>query len=305
MRANLARDADEEMILRHPLPTFFTLACAISWLIWAPLWLPRFGVHGLPVVPFHHALGAFGPIAAAFIVSRVEAGRAGPADLLRRMGLWHNRTTWLAVALCGPFAMLAVAILAAWLLGAASFSRLGFGVSSEFPQFAALGFLVYNVLTFRYGEETGWRGFALPRLQARHGAFVSSLLLTAGWALWHVPLFLYRPGYVVMGVAGILGWLFSLLTGAVLLTWVYNESRGSILVVALFHATVDVAFTSNASSPFIVNAAGTILTVFGIVVVLVAGPRYLSRKGMVVRSNAAGRVIDFVDRDGVVHPEAA
>ncbi len=288
------------MIRRHPLLTFFALAYAISWLIWAPLWLPYFGVTGLPTLPFHHALGALGPITAAFVVSGVETGRAGLADLVRRMGLWRDRMPWLVVALCAPFIILALALVGSVLAGAPSIVWTDIGLSREFPQFSAFGFLVYNVLTFGYGEETGWRGFALPRLQARHSALVSTLLLTGGWALWHVPLFLYRPGYLTMSGAGVLGWLFSLVTGAVLLTWLFNESRGSILAVAIFHATVDVAFTSDVSSPFVVNAAGALITMFGIAVFLVGGPRYLSRKGMVVRSRDLSRVLDFVDRDGTV-----
>ena len=290
------------MIRQHALATFFVLACAISWLIWAPLWLPHFGVQGLPVLPFHHALGAIGPIAAAFLVSGAESGRAGPADLLRRMGLWRNRTMWIVIALFGPFAMLGVAFLGARVFGSEPISVAGVGLSREFPQFSALGFLVYNVVTFGYGEETGWRGFALPRLQARHGALVSSLLLTGGWSLWHAPLFLYRPEYLTMGGAGIAGWLFSLLTGSVLLTWLYNESRGSILVVALVHATVDIAFTSDMSSSFIINATGAIVTMLGVAVVVVTGPRFLSRNGMVVWSPEGGGVTGFFDRNGVVQP---
>ena len=84
---------------RYPLAIFFALAYVISWLLWAPLWLPAFGVDGLPTLPFHHALGALGPIAAAFLVSAAETGVAGPADLVRRMGLWRGRLVWVAVAL--------------------------------------------------------------------------------------------------------------------------------------------------------------------------------------------------------------
>ena len=122
----------------------------------------------------------------------------------------------------------------------------------------------------------------MPRLQARHSALVASVLLTLGWALWHVPLFFYRSGYTSMGAAGIVGWLFSLLTGAVLLTWPYNESRGSILIVALFHAAVDVAFTSSVASPVAVNVAGALITLWGIAVLIVAGPRHLSKRGKMV-----------------------
>jgi uncharacterized protein len=53
----------------------------------------------MPTLPFHHALGALGPIAAAFLVSAVETGVAGPTHLVRRMGLWRGRLVWVAVAL--------------------------------------------------------------------------------------------------------------------------------------------------------------------------------------------------------------
>jgi uncharacterized protein len=264
------------------LASFFVLAYAISWLIWAPLWLPAFGVHGLPVLPFHHALGALGPIAAALMVSAMETGWAGPHDLLRRMGLWRGRLVWVAVALLAPYALLAFAVVGASVLGGESLSLAGFASSREFPQFSALAFLAYNIVSFGFGEEVGWRGFALPRLQTRHTALVASVLLTLGWALWHLPLFFYRPGYTSMDAIGIVGWFFSLLTGAVLLTWLYNESQGSILVVAIFHATVDVAFTSSVSSPTVVNAAGALITLWGIIVLVAAGPRFLSRHGKII-----------------------
>ncbi|MEO7359006.1 MAG: type II CAAX endopeptidase family protein [Gemmatimonadaceae bacterium] len=271
------------MIRRHPLLLFFVLAYAISWLIWSPLWLPHFGILELPVLPFHHALGALGPIVAAFTVTALETGRVGLVDLARRMWMWRDQVPWIVFALCAPIAMLALGMLSARLAGVPSAAWTDVGKTREFPQFSAIGFLGYNIFTFGYGEETGWRGFALPRLQARHSAFVSTLLLTGGWAIWHIPLFLYRPGYVTMGVAGILGWLFSLVTGAVLLTWLFNASRGSILVVAIFHATVDVAFTSS-TSPFVVNVVSALITVLGLVVLVREGPRHLSRKGMVVQS---------------------
>ena len=271
----------------RPLVTFFMLACGISWLLWMPLWLPSFGIAGLPVLPFHHALGALGPIMAAFIVTAMESGRAGCSDLLQRMVLWHGRLLWIAVALFAPYALLLVAVVASSLFAGETFSFAGFGRSREFPQFSVLAFLAYNIVSFGYGEEVGWRGFALPRLQARHSAWVASLQLTLGWAMWHLPLFLYRPGYTGMDALGVAGWLLSLLTGAVLLTWLYNESRGSILIVAVFHATVDVAFTSSIATPPVVSIAGALITIWGIIVLLVAGARHLSRRGKMIALHGA------------------
>jgi membrane protease YdiL (CAAX protease family) len=120
---------------------------------------------------------------------------------------------------------------------------------------------------------------ALPRLQAKHSALGAATLVALGWALWHVPLFLYRPGYTSMSATGIAGWFVSLLTGSILLTSLYNNSRGSILVVALFHASIDVVFTSDFDSPALVNALGALITVCAAGVVAVTGPRTLSRHG--------------------------
>lgn len=256
-----------------------------------PLWLPSFGINGLPVLPFHHAIGALGPITAALIVSAMQSGRAGCSELLQRIGLWRGRLVWIAIALVAPYALLLVAVVGSSLFAAAPLSLTGFGSSREFPQFSAVAFLAYNIVSFGYGEEVGWRGFALPRLQARHSAWFASLLLTLGWALWHLPLFLYRTGYTSMDALGVAGWLFSLLTGAVLLTWLYNESRGSILVVAVFHATVDVAFTSSIATPPVVNIAGALITIWGLIVLVVAGARHLSRRGKMTAIHGAQRQV--------------
>lgn len=255
---------------RRPLALFFALACGISWLLWAPLWLPAFGITGLPIVPFHHALGACGPVAAALIVAFTQRGIAGPVELLRRAVMWRGQLRWIAIALFVPYLLLALVIVCLPRFGGETTSLNEFGMSREFPQFSALGFLAYNIVSFGFGEEVGWRGFALPRLQERHSAFVATLVLSTGWALWHIPLFLYRPGYTEMNAAGIAGWFFSLLTGAVLLTWLYNASQGSLLVVAIFHATVDVAFTSTGSTSPVVNALGALITLWGLGVLFTA-----------------------------------
>lgn len=258
---------------------YFTLAYLISWVLWAPLWLPALGIHGLPVLPYHHALGAVGPIASAFIMSWHERRRAGIADLGRRLILWRGQFLWIGIALAGPFVISLLSFALAALFGSSvstnDLQRLG--ISREFPEFSALVFFLYNLVSFGYGEEAGWRGYALPRLQKKYSALTSSAILTIGWALWHIPLFLYRPGYTSMDIGGIIGWVASLLTGSILLTWLYNSSRGSILVVAIFHATIDIVFTSDIANPLVVSATGALITIWGIAVIPLAGWRNLAR----------------------------
>lgn len=249
---------------------FFLFAYAISWAIWSPLWLPALGITGLPVLPYHHALGGFGPMIAAIICTAQEKGAAGIRALLASMLAWRP-VAYLLVALLAPFVLLVISMVFH-----GPFDVNGIWRNDEFPQMGFIIFFLYNLVFFGFGEETGWRGFALPRLQHRMNALSASLVLSAFWALWHWPLFFYRPGYTSMDIGGIAGWVFSLITGSVLLTWLFNSTRSSLLAVAIFHCTVDIAFTCDAATSAVVGTMGMLITLCGIAMVFVAGPRNLA-----------------------------
>jgi membrane protease YdiL (CAAX protease family) len=125
----------------------------------------------------------------------------------------------------------------------------------------AVGALLLWVATFGFGEETGWRGYALPRLQQRHRALTATLILAVFWGRWHVPTFFYLPTYVALGLAGVLGFGFGLLLGAIMLTWLYNSTGGSLFAVALWHALYDFLSASPATT-------GTMTAVMSVVVML-------------------------------------
>jgi uncharacterized protein len=88
-----------------------------------------------------------------------------------------------------------------------------------------------------------------------------------------------------MGIGGIFGWYFSILTGAIILTWLTNSTGGSIPIAAIFHGTMDIVFVSPAS-PSITNILGALITVWGIAVLVIARPKYLSATGKVVMGQA-------------------
>lgn len=250
--------------MRHVV-IYFLLACGISWLIWLPLYAPVLGINGLPILPYHHAWGAYGPIIAAFVCTYVF-DRAHAGRLKRSM--FRFSLPYLGIALLAPFVIAILASVANSIFSGNPLQLEVIGRSNEFPQWSILLFSLYNLFTFGMGEEAGWRGYALPKLQSRFKPLYASLLLTVFWALWHVPLFLYRPGYVSMDAAGIAGWVFSLATGGILLTWLFNASRGSVLVCAVFHATIDVAFTSAYADSNVVSIMGALVTIWGILMVV-------------------------------------
>jgi Type II CAAX prenyl endopeptidase Rce1-like len=133
-----------------------------------------------------------------------------------------------------------------------------FGASTEYPAPPLVGFWVANLLFYGFGEEIGWRGFAQPTLQRRHSALVAAIIVSTIWAAWHLPLFGITATYRAIPAVGFVGFFFSMLTASFLLTWLYLRGRGSILVLAAFHASFDIATTTPSTTkllPMLMGAA--------------------------------------------------
>lgn len=141
------------------------------------------------------------------------------------------------------------------------------------------GLLLITLLAGPLAEETGWRGFALPRMQARMGALNANLLLGVLWAFWHGPMYLIGGGsipfliFVPLSVAL-----------AILFAWVFNNTRGSLVATTLMHFSFNFAGGHLAGHlglvpPMVLNIAGGVgLLLIAVVVVIVVGPKYLSRR---------------------------
>lgn len=257
------------------LVTYFGLAYLISWIIWLPLYGPAFGLTNLPILPFHHGLGGLGPLIASFLTTWIFNNQDGVKQLFNKC-LKVRPLIYLTIALLSPFILTFIATIINSFIDKTPINLTGLLTCKEFPNFNLLTFFIYNLVFFGFGEEVGWRGFALPRLQNKFNALTSSFILTVFWAVWHWPLFFYRPGYTSMGFAGIFGWIFSLLTGSILLTWLFNSSRASILICAVFHSTIDIAFTADFADKNIINYMGFLITVWGILTIIIFKPKNLA-----------------------------
>ncbi len=128
-------------------------------------------------------------------------------------------------------------VLPLLLLGGSAF------VSSLLSVQGAIILLLYLLLSIAgmviaapLGEELGWRGFALPRLQEQYGPLRGSLLLGLLWGLWHLPLFLTAWEKPYETPLGLLLFLVQTISFTVVLTWLFNHTRGSILVAMLCHS---------------------------------------------------------------------
>ena len=223
------------MLRKYPLLFFFLITYAISWFFWTPLLLAKQGIISDQPPQYLHLLGSLGPAIAALIMTRVCSGSVGLQNLWRRMFNWRVSIVWHAIAWL-PLLLFFISVL---LTGWNNWEPQSFGRSAEYPELPVPVYWFASILFYGWGEETGWRGFALPYLQTRQSALQATVTLSIGWAFWHLPLFGFSSGFSHMGIVAVLGWYFSILTGAVLLTWLTNSTHGSILIAAIFHATTN------------------------------------------------------------------
>ncbi len=232
-------------------------------------------------------LGAFGPMVAAVVLTAQEGGRAGLHSLLSRVVRWRVAPFWYGVALLGPLVLQVIAMALHVVLGGQPPDPLA--MIGELPTVLVLS--LYMLIQVGIGEEVGWRGYALPALQARYSALISSVILGVIWTLWHLPLF-FNPatGYSITPF-----WVFLvfLLPFAILITWVFNGTGGSVLVVMILHAVMNASSsplwraipeystresTTTAAITHIYLVQAVVLWAAAIVVVLVYGALNLSRR---------------------------
>ncbi len=220
------------IVKRRPLIAFYVLAFLISWLGYVPAALHSHGLFPFDT-PLFAVLGSGGPALAAMVVAFLLGGGKGLRDLLSPLLRWRVSVGWYLVALFLPPALFAGALLVGLRFGVPSpdWSKVG-------PAFAPAIMLILYMLV-NVWEEIGWRGFALPRLQAQHNALLSSLVVGLLWCLWHLPLLLMRGNPLAQ--MPLLYWLLGNLAVTVAYTWIYNGARGSLLPVTLLHASQNAA----------------------------------------------------------------
>jgi len=247
------------LLKRNPLVSYFALAILLSWAIYIPLVFVRQGWTDAQIPYSIHYLASFGPALAAIIVTALTTGKDGLRELWSRIIKWRVDWKYAAFAILSPFALFLLAGIAMRLIQGEWPDLRLLGQANYLP-YLGWGVLPIWIVTFGFGEEIGWRGFALPRLQKTMSVSKATLVLGLLWFLWHVPSFFYHETYVGMGWILIPGMLIGVLCGAVLFTWLYNGTGGSVLMVAIWHALFDLLTASAAGRDFIpiVTSVGVI-----------------------------------------------
>lgn len=241
------------MIVRFPVLCFFLLAYLITWpfhilgMILADRAgtsisnednyrsftdLIRLEISSDQLVPYLlFNFGQFGPALSAFLLTAIIYGRIGLRDLTTRVLRWQVGLRWYGIDLLLPLVLVGAGLGLAFLVD-------GFKLGPFTPELAWIAFVpffLYSLVFNGLAEEPGWRGFALPHLQAQTNAYRASWMLGIGWGLWHVPFTIYFnrdepvlliPSFIGLTV-GVVGW-------TIVNTWVYNSTQ-SVWLIMLLH----------------------------------------------------------------------
>lgn len=206
-----------------PTVAFLLLTFAFSWGVWR-LAGPLLSGAGRGWRSAVHTLGLCGPTVAALVLTGLFYGRRGIVDLLKRIGRWRVGAGWYLFAL---FSTLIIGVMA-----------IGVNIlaGGRAPHLNRL-VLAQVLLPLPAGlpEEYGWRGFALPHLLKKRSALTSSLLIALFWVVWHIPISpaLRNPSFFGL-------FLLEVIPLSILFSWLYTNSRGSILLVVLYHLAYNV-----------------------------------------------------------------
>jgi membrane protease YdiL (CAAX protease family) len=219
----------KSVIRNYPIASYFALAYLTSWGGSLAIGGPKF-FRGesleLADVMRMGPLMLSGPFIAGIAMTYLTDGRAGLRDLLSRMLKWRVGLRWYAALLIFPGLILGVL----WALTAL--------VSPDFaPSFIAFGIL--GGLLAGFIEETGWMGFAYPRMEMRFGAWRATIYLALLHGLWHAMAgylgesdtfgVYWLPRFIAM-------WIVAMTAMRVLLVWIYANT-GSLLLAQLTHAS--------------------------------------------------------------------
>jgi uncharacterized protein len=247
------------------LVVFAGLAYALSWSWTIPLAAAHLVV-GRGVAWPTHLPALLGPAIAAVVVTAWTLGRSRVRDLGARMARWRVPLRWWLAAV-SPVVFLGLALIAMAAAGKALPSVADFGLFSGIPAIGLAGVLLI-IFAGALGEETGWRGYALPQLQRRLSPLASSLILAVLWFGWHLPQFLVITTYRDFSPVQYVGMFLGLACGAVVLTWLYNRSGGSILLVAVWHALYNVVSGTQAATGLLAAAVSTLIMIQAVVLIV-------------------------------------
>ncbi|HET9301274.1 MAG TPA: CPBP family intramembrane glutamic endopeptidase, partial [Propionibacteriaceae bacterium] len=273
-----ARPADRSrwigVIRAHPLRAYFLITYLVTWSYWPVV----YGLAG-KASRLWAAPGVFVPALAAVLVTALLGGRPGLRAFLRGWIRWRVSARWYVFALL----VLPALVLLSYVFLPGGTKGLEGGAFIVGLTYAAM-FVAH--LPIGGGQEAGWRGFALPRLQERFGPLRASLVVGALWGMCDLPLWVFIPNHTNAGYGvGQIATAFIVSVGgytvglSLILAWLFNRTNGSVLLATLAHTSViSLAFTQTTRASTLTSFLA--ILAIGLVIAVTTGGRLGYRRAI-------------------------
>lgn len=248
---------------RKKLIVYIAVSFGFTWLLWLPLLANRQWNMSLPVISGQFYLASFGPLVGAVFASFFTGGRTEVGRWAKRVYSFRFAPLWLGIALGLPLMYGVIGVTAHRLVTGMWLDWNRFGLTEKLPGLNIWGTALVWILTYGLGEESGWRGFLLPELHKRFSLMNSALIVAAIWIVWHLPAFWFNENYMQMG-PGVIGWGISLAYGSVLLAWLCQGSRFSVIPVLLWHGGFDLLTASDQSAQVMAMVCSMLVILHGV-----------------------------------------
>ena len=274
----------------RPVVAWAALVFALLFLGLLPLYLLHLDLARLaansagapPIAIVGILFTAYTPTVAALLVAWRWPGAGGVRRLLKPLGRWRVHPVWYLVALLGPIPLLLLGDLIYVLLGGSAPRQwVALPTGTAEGGVSALLFTIGAVIAGAVGEELGWRGFGQRRLQKGIGALAAAIVIGLLWSTWHLWPVAVPGGLSLFDWTDFPQTYLRLTSTAILYAWLYNSSRGSLLLVLVAHGAFNIDNSVVQTPASGLHAIPIIVAVLhGLValgVVLATNPRTLTR----------------------------
>ena len=266
---------------RYSIPLFLFLTFVFAWSMWLPAALTKLNSGTSILGP--DGVGQFGrwaPGIAAIILTAILLGKQGLGDLFRPLKIWRVDVGWYLFALLFQPGLFFIAKWIDALLGNIYEINSPLTTGVEAPIAFVIPVVIITAVPGAFIEELGWRGFALPRLQNKNTALNASIILGLIWGIWHIPSMLYfgETNSLTIGLA-----VLNTIPLVILFTWLFNNTQGSLMLVMLFHASLQ--YSNNFLGTIPSGTAGIITWLVAITVLISTGANNLSKSNERIQSD--------------------
>jgi len=251
---------------------YFLLVLLLGGIFFLPWVLESYNLLPEGISTLFILLGGLSPTFAALITSRMVYGSSGIRMVFSAFKRGGFSPLWFLIPVVLPF-IIALAAIALWIPLGGSYDFVSVELMLIIP------FLIQSLI-MNVWEEIGWRGFALPALQQRYSALLSALIVGVVWSVWHWPHFIVVDSHMLVNYGSVLIFIGVTISSSIIYTWLYNSTRGNLVVPWLLHAMTNSVFPiffytglSGLIAPYML----LVFVVFAILLIFIYRPDSLSR----------------------------